>query len=226
MQGYFDQTGTPIVGKERSTVGSASATGSMGGRTTWASGSGSDVYDGDKMSVGTGPEPEGLAEGEEDDDTSSAGGMSEGENGSLVGFGEGASSTISGPVSTLPGHPPGQQQYQAQMQPGGRIGIGAKGPAPMQGVLQPDKERDRAKHLDGMTYDRNVLDTTARGPLPAAAALSSIGASGTHSNQGTPAPRHAGLSGAETAERIVQERRVKGEDGDVDMGEAGELEGA
>ncbi|KAI9857927.1 MAG: hypothetical protein M1824_004534 [Vezdaea acicularis] len=82
--GYFDQTGLPA--RERSTVGSASATGSVGGRTTWASGS--DVYDADKMSEG----PE--------DDTVSSGGLSDEGNASLVGFGEGASSTISGPISS------------------------------------------------------------------------------------------------------------------------------
>ncbi len=55
--GYFDTPIPPQSGlmKERSTVGSASATGSVGGRTTWASGSGSvggsEQYDAtDKMS--------------------------------------------------------------------------------------------------------------------------------------------------------------------------------
>ncbi|CAD0108325.1 unnamed protein product, partial [Aureobasidium uvarum] len=47
--GYFDSQGNPLLTRERSTVGSASATGSVGGRTnTWASGS--DVFDHDKMS--------------------------------------------------------------------------------------------------------------------------------------------------------------------------------
>lgn len=84
-QGFFDAPIAPPTLKERSTVGSASATGSVGGRTTWASGS--DAYDAtDKMSE------------DQDMDTSSDGGFSEG-NASLVGFGEGASSTVSGPVS-------------------------------------------------------------------------------------------------------------------------------
>src|SRR3978361_1163999 len=34
--GYFDASGNPAIGRERSTVGSASATGSVGARTTWA----------------------------------------------------------------------------------------------------------------------------------------------------------------------------------------------
>ncbi|MCJ1381507.1 hypothetical protein MMC17_004618 [Xylographa soralifera] len=80
--GYFDNAGN-FLGKERSTVGSASATGSVGGRTTWADGS--DVYDADKMS-------------EDQDDGISSGGLSDEGNASLVGFGE-AASTTSGPVS-------------------------------------------------------------------------------------------------------------------------------
>lgn len=73
---YFDATGNPAIGRERSTVGSASATGSVGARTTWA---GSEAGDADKMSESQ----------DMDMDTSSVGGMSE-EAGSLVAFGEGA----------------------------------------------------------------------------------------------------------------------------------------
>ena len=142
-----------MLGKERSTVGSASATGSAGGRTTWASGS--DVYDADKMS---------------EDDVSSTGFSDEG-NASLVGFGETASSTTSGPVST----PHGSRLMQNQR-------VGTPG-SPMQGV-----QSERAKMLDGVTYDRDVVDTTNRG-------------SGS-SNGG----RHAGMSGVETSERIVRDR--------------------
>lgn len=75
--GYFEQTGQPYMGRERSTVGSASATGSIGGHMTWASGS--DVYEPDKMSDTQDMEM----------DASSVGGMSDEQN-SLVGFGEGA----------------------------------------------------------------------------------------------------------------------------------------
>lgn len=65
-------------------MGSASATGSAAGRTrTWASGS--DIAD--KMSE------------DPDDGVSSSGGLSDEGNASLVGFGEAASSTISGPTS-------------------------------------------------------------------------------------------------------------------------------
>ncbi|KAK4889920.1 hypothetical protein LTR27_011343 [Elasticomyces elasticus] len=74
---YFDASGNPAINRERSTVGSASATGSVGARTTWA---GSEVGDTDKMSESQ----------DMDMDTSSVGGMSEEGTGSLVGFGEGA----------------------------------------------------------------------------------------------------------------------------------------
>lgn len=88
-QSYFDATGNPAMGRERSTVGSASATGSVGARTTWA---GSEAGDVDKMSESQ----------DMDMDTSSVGGMSEEGTASLVGFGEGArtparQSTISSP---------------------------------------------------------------------------------------------------------------------------------
>jgi hypothetical protein len=74
---YFDASGNPAINRERSTVGSASATGSVGARTTWA---GSETGDVDKMSESQ----------DMDMDTSSVGGMSEEGTGSLVGFGEGA----------------------------------------------------------------------------------------------------------------------------------------
>ncbi|KAL2009105.1 hypothetical protein VTN00DRAFT_7299 [Thermoascus crustaceus] len=78
--------------KERSTVGSASATSSLGECTTWASGS--DTFEADKKSE------------EPDDGVCSFDGLSDGSN-SIAGFGEGASSTISGPVpNAAPGRMP------------------------------------------------------------------------------------------------------------------------
>ncbi|KAF2459411.1 hypothetical protein BDY21DRAFT_377801 [Lineolata rhizophorae] len=111
---FFDASNNPALARERSTVGSASATGSVGGRTTtWASGS-DDPFDGDKMSEDTAPMTSGERDMEDgastsavgdagepdlhdrgdvlmdrDIDASSAGGFSD-EAGSLVGFGEGA----------------------------------------------------------------------------------------------------------------------------------------
>ncbi|KAK3706860.1 hypothetical protein LTR37_012539 [Vermiconidia calcicola] len=116
---YFDATGNPAIGRERSTVGSASATGSVGARTTWA---GSEAGDGDKMSESQ----------DMDMDTSSVGGMSEEGTGSLVGFGEGARTPARQSTIGSPG--------------------GSKGLTPT--------ARD-AKMIDGMTYDRNVVDTTS-----------------------------------------------------------------
>ena len=136
--GYFDNVGNQL-GKERSTVGSASATGSLGGGTTWASGS--DVYDADKMS-------------EEQDDGVSSAGLSDEGNASLVGFGEGASSTISGPVST-----------SGRMATGSKLAgaLGSSAPAkqshrdsgsPMQGV-----EEDDARTPGGLSYSGDDFDT-------------------------------------------------------------------
>lgn len=170
--GYFDNIPPHI--RERSTVGSASATGSVGGRTTWASGS--DIYD-DKMSE------------DQNDDISSTGGFSDEGNASLVGFGEGASSTISGPTSTAAGRMAASSAARAAAG-AGAVGsptlskAGTAVPAhlqhqaigsPMSGVespsssttsTTPDPTSADARHLDGMTYDANVTDTAARQPRP------------------------------------------------------------
>jgi hypothetical protein len=74
---YFDANNTPQIMRERSTVGSASATGSVGGRTTtWASGSNDGDLDKESEDM--------------DVDNSSIGGFSDEGAASLVGFGEGA----------------------------------------------------------------------------------------------------------------------------------------
>lgn len=97
--GYFESPIPPQTYKERSTVGSASATGSAGGAATWASGS--DAYDqGDKMSE----------DQDQEIDTSSNGGFSDEGNGSLVGFGEGAGSTMGDLASTTSGARTPQRQ--------------------------------------------------------------------------------------------------------------------
>ncbi|KAJ8610412.1 hypothetical protein MRB53_038574 [Persea americana] len=88
-QGYFDAQGNPTIGRERSTVGSASATGSVGAHTTWA---GSESGDMDKMSESQ----------DMDMDTSSVGGMSD-EAGSLVAFGEGARTPARQSTISVPG---------------------------------------------------------------------------------------------------------------------------
>ena len=137
--GYFDNAGNQL-GKERSTVGSASATGSLGGGNTWASGS--EVYEADKMS-------------EDQDDGVSSAGLSDEGNASLVGFGEGASSTISGPVSTS-----GRMVASSKLAGGlGSPGIGRQSQrgsgSPMQGVTE-----DNPQTPSGMSYDGDEFDTT------------------------------------------------------------------
>ncbi|KAF2000314.1 hypothetical protein P154DRAFT_434971 [Amniculicola lignicola CBS 123094] len=141
--GYFDANNQPQIFRERSTVGSASATGSVGGRTTWASGS--DVYDPDRMSE------------DQDNETSSMGGFSD-EAASLVGFGEGArtparqhsqlGSPAIGKVNTVPAH------------------LREQVPSPMttQTSSSTEQQKQEAKMIDGMTYDEGFVDTSNRTP--------------------------------------------------------------
>jgi hypothetical protein len=163
VPGYFESQAL----KERSTVGSASATGSVGGRTTWASSS--DVYD-DKMSE------------DHDTETSSIGNVSDEGNASLVGFGEGASSTISGPTSRPPGlsrigsgnrpvsmnsnssvaRPTALASYlQQQQYHAGESSMASPSPA---GSSTPEPISEDARMVNGMTFDEDVVDTTARTP--------------------------------------------------------------
>ncbi|RHZ57610.1 uncharacterized protein CDV56_102686 [Aspergillus thermomutatus] len=160
--GYFD-SGSGF--KERSTVGSASATGSVGARTTWASGS--DALDADKMSEDT----------NDDDGTSSVGNISEGDV-SLVAFGEGAS-TISGPIShpglnrmssggrpsSLGAGSPSMSRANplASSQPGVEDNAAMSSSLSPAGSNTPEQIHD-ARMLDGMTYDSDVVDTTVRTP--------------------------------------------------------------
>ncbi|KAJ6115078.1 hypothetical protein N7486_000856 [Penicillium sp. IBT 16267x] len=166
--GYFD--GLAAL-KERSTVGSASATGSIGGHTTWASGS--EAFDADKMSEGP------------DDSVSSVDNISDEGNASLVGFGEGANSTISGPTSRPAGinrlssggagarptsmgssivnrpNPIASYVQQQQQYSAGDIPVMSSSPA---GSTTPEPLSDDARMIDGMTFDQDVVDTTARTP--------------------------------------------------------------
>jgi hypothetical protein len=184
---YIDNT--PLF-RERSTVGSASATGSVGGRTTWASGS--IDYDADKMSE------------DQDDGVSSVGGFSDEDKASLVGFGEGAGSTVSGPVSTpsaramaavnsasrafnspstprtgFPPTPSGQSTPMSGVVPTGMTAAGSTDP----------------KMMDGMSYDSNIVDTTMQ-PAPP------IG-------QPQQSHRFSGV-GTEAAEAIMRDRLSEG----------------
>ena len=163
--GYFDPASGPS--KERSTVGSASATGSVGGRTTWASSS--DVYDGDKMSE------------DHDDGVSSTGALSDGGSASVIGVGEGASSTISGPTSNLPRgqpRPGGSSSPSTTRGTSGMMGYGSQvvsdasnvPNSPVAGTptatANPHDPRRDPQMIDGMTYDPEVVDTVTRPPPP------------------------------------------------------------
>ncbi|KAK1146654.1 hypothetical protein N8T08_002727 [Aspergillus melleus] len=155
--GYFDSS---MGLKERSTVGSASATGSVGARTTWASSS--DAPDVDKMSE------------DPDDGTSSVGNISEGDA-SLVGFGEGAS-TISGPIShsglnrtvsggrpNSLGSPTGRSNPIAAFSHLSNDSARVHSAMSPSGSITPEPAQD-ARMVDGMTYDPDVVDTTVRTP--------------------------------------------------------------
>ena len=183
--GYFDSMPPHI--KERSTVGSASATGSVGGRTTWASGSVNE--DTDKMSE------------DADDGVSSVAGMSDEGNASLVGFGEGAGSTVSGPISTATARALAARQNSM----GGSTGSPSmskantastpQGPqrsgSPMSGVVQQDP-----RYVDGISYDPNVVDTTMQQAPPV--------------GQSQYGGRDGG-AGRDFAESVLQDRLATGE---------------
>ena len=116
-------------------MGSASATGSAAGRTrTWASGS--DVTD--KMSE------------DPDDGVSSSGGLSDEGNASLVGFGEAASSTISGPTSgrMARGAMGGHLATPRQDRPGSG--------SPMEGIQETNPTM-----LDGVAHAGETVETTS-----------------------------------------------------------------
>jgi hypothetical protein len=188
--GYFDNA--PTV-KERSTVGSASGTGSVGGRTTWASASVGD--DTDKMSE------------DQDDGASSTGDLSDEGNASLVGFGEGASSTISGPISTATtramaarqnsmGSPSMSKATAATPQPPNQSD------SPMSGVMPSGLAGSGdPRYLDGMSYDPNVVDTTMQ-PAPPVGHLQHHHQQQQRDYRGT---------GTEFAERVMRDRLTDGE---------------
>lgn len=168
--GYFD--GANPQARERSTVGSASATGSVGGRTTWASSS--DVNETDKMSE------------DQDDGTSSMGGLSDEGNASLVGFGEGATSVADGPTSTI-GRGTGRPSGVASP-PVGRANMIASY-IHQQGHTPPASAK---QHQDAKARDQLVSDNTAMDVEDRETQYTQM--------------RDANATGVETAERIVRER--------------------
>lgn len=162
-----------------STVGSASATGSIGGRTTtWASGSAKGADDEDQMSMDTNYRDEADRYSDMDRD---ADGMSD--DTSLVGFGEGAGSTVSGPTYN--------RRDLANSPAIGRSALAsASGPATPTSVAGRE-----ARMIDGLA------DDTASGGYVDTAARDGRGVPVTQSRN----------SGVEAAERIVRERLDDGE---------------
>ncbi|RDW78331.1 hypothetical protein BP5796_06183 [Coleophoma crateriformis] len=153
IPGYFDAAGNPVYTTKMSTVGSASATGSVGGRTTtWASGSQRGADD-DEMSMDT------NYRDIDERDRYSVGASAMDEDGmsddaSLVGFGEGANSTVSGPtysrrdllVRAASNHTPNSSSTSATA----------------------DQQRREARMMDGLTNDTSpeYVDTAATGSIP------------------------------------------------------------
>lgn len=183
IPGYFDAAGNPVYTTKMSTVGSASATGSTGGRTTtWASGSAKGQTEGDEddeMSVDTNyrdmDERDRYSASAIDEDMDGDG-MSD--DTSLVGFGEGAGSTVSGPTYS-----------RSNLQ---RSGLAAQlqnsipsTPLSDRTTATAEQQRRDARMIDALADDTaGYVDTAARGSAGVA-------------------PRG---SGVETAERIMRER--------------------
>ncbi|TEY78794.1 hypothetical protein BOTCAL_0045g00100 [Botryotinia calthae] len=201
IPGYFDQAGNPVYTTRMSTVGSASATGSLTGRTTtWASNStkGQTEADDDEMSM------DNNFREIDDRDRFSASAMDEegNEDGmsddtSLVGFGEGAGSTVSGPIysrsnvlaSPLAVGKSGLAKEVSSSSPGTPISASTS-------TTTEQQKRD-ARMLDGITDDNTsgYVDTAARGQ--------GVGIAGNRHSSGS------GLGtgvGVEAAEKILKER--------------------
>lgn len=192
IPGYFDQNGNPVYTTKMSTVGSASATGSIAGRTTtWASGSQkgqTEAGDEDQMSMDT------NYRDIDDRDRFSASAMDEDMDGdgmsddtSLVGFGEGAGSTVSGPIYS---------RRDLNASPAvGRSGLasqlsGSGTPLSASTTATVEQQKRDARMIDGLSEDlpgAGYVDTAARG---------GIGSRG---------------SGADAAERILRDRLDEGE---------------
>ncbi|KHO02102.1 uncharacterized protein MAM_01103 [Metarhizium album ARSEF 1941] len=217
---YFDSNGQPVAVTKMSTVGSASATESHVGddnRTT------AGERDEDMCSTDTnyreadsvasmGAEPDAMDEDMDMMATRSLGGyedrMSDDGSASLVGFGEGAGSTVSGPIyhrRPPPGASAAHQAWNLERTSSGMSDYRRDRDTPTSGGDTPMsasavQERRDARMMDGVAADAphrgmlteqdNFVDTTFRGPLPTA--------------------RHP--NNRESAERIVQP---------LDRGEAG-----
>lgn len=234
---YFDSNGQPTAANKMSTVGTASATGSVGARTTTEGGE----ADEDGMSTDTNyrtmdvdstdPMDEDLTNrsvggGEGFDDREDQDRMSDDGTASLVGFGEGANSTMSGPIyhrRPLPGTAGatgawGLERSSSNLSESAtvarnnreRVEFAAGVDTPVSSSAAA--ERRDAKYVDGValdggghvgtTDDDMFVDTTTRGPIPVQPGQPQTSA--LREGVGGPATREA-------AERIVRERLDGGE---------------
>ncbi|TPX14703.1 uncharacterized protein E0L32_005098 [Thyridium curvatum] len=207
---YFDAQGQPIAPTKMSTVGTASATESVGGRTL-ADGREDDQdmpdneedllsmdtnYRETEMDSASGYLGAGAGEMDpmdEDLATRSVGGfddrMSDDGSASLVGFGEGAGSTVSGPIYHRRPIPAGSsagamaniwglERSSSGLSEGGTVGGQRRDtvrPGDREGGETPVSinaaaERREARMMDGIATDgggtSSFVDTTARGPIP------------------------------------------------------------
>ncbi|KAI2631246.1 hypothetical protein GGS21DRAFT_540068 [Xylaria nigripes] len=233
---YFDANGQPTAFTKVSTVGTASATGSIGARTTEPGerfeADLTDI-DEDGFSTDTNFRPMDVDSTmgaidpmDEDLANRSVGGfedrMSDDGNASLVGFGEGANSTVSGPIYIRKPHPgAGSGAWNLERSCSGlsqeamlrhreiRDIAGSDTPVSSSAMA----ETRAAKYVDGVAMDGGgghvgtaddelFVDTTTRGPLPIQPSQHQTSA--LREGVGGPASREA-------AERIVRERLGQGD---------------
>ena len=192
IPGYFDANGNPVYTTKMSTVGSASATGSIGGRTTtWASGSAKgqteaddEEREADQMSMDTNYRDSDRFSASAMDEDLDGDGMSD--DTSLVGFGEGAGSTVSGPTYSRSNLVPRASLLQQ--------GSGVGTPLSASTTATAEQQRREARMIDGLAADEpasGYVDTAARG--------------------GVGASTRASGEGVQAAERILRGRLDDGE---------------
>lgn len=143
-----------------------------------------------------------MSEDVDVDDRDSVGNVSDEGNASLVGFGEGANSTISGPTSRPPGlHRMGSGGARPTSMGSGGVNPNMPRPNPLASYLQqqqqqqyaagpednemassslagsvtPEPVPEDARMVNGMTFDEDVIDTTVRTPRLATPDPSSSG---------------------------------------------------
>lgn len=218
---YFDSNGQPTAVTKVSTVGSASATGSVGARTTTETGDDPTEVD-DDMSMDTNyrtldmDSTAGAVDPMDEDMTNrSVGGyddrLSDDGTASLVGFGEGANSTVSGPIyhrRPLPGGAAGSWNLERSSS-----GLSEAAVLRSQQLREyidtsassvAQAERRDARMTDGVAVDGGghvgtaddeaFVDTTTTGPVPVIPRQSSVGS-----------------TSRDAAERILRERLDGGE---------------